>query len=77
MNTTLLNIHHGLMAASALLGAITRISTALALLWLTWQMVFCSGLQWRRPWQALYSGKPEVQRFNYRESIIGKQQEEQ
>lgn len=44
---TLLDVHHGLMAASAVVQAITRVSSTLVLLWLAWQMLFRSGLQWR------------------------------
>ena len=47
MTTTLLNIHHGLMAASAVLQAINWVVGHLLWLWLAWQIVFCSGLRWR------------------------------
>lgn len=47
MTTTLLNIHHGLMAASAVVQAINWVVGHLVLLWLAWQMLFRSGLEWR------------------------------
>lgn len=49
---TLLDVHHGLMAASAVVRWSARLLIQLWLLCLVWHMLFRSGLQWgwfRRP----------------------------
>lgn len=58
MNATLLNLHYGVMAASPVVQAINRIVTSAALLWLTWQIVLCSGLRWRWFHRPLHLGRP-------------------
>lgn len=55
---TLLDVHHGLMAASQVVHAVTGIAARLFLVWLAWQILFRSGLEWRWFKAPMHMGSP-------------------
>jgi hypothetical protein len=55
---TLLDVHHGLLTASAVVQAFTGIVVRLCLACLAWQMLFGSGLKWRWFRRPQLHGKP-------------------
>jgi hypothetical protein len=55
---TLLDVHHGLLTASAVVQAFTGIVVRLWLACLAWHMLFGSGLQWRWFRRPQLHGKP-------------------